>query len=79
MSDLYLTILRATGESDSGQVKKAGKWAADEIEGLQAEIARLRKALMYCGGRMEHPRCPRCADTQQVAREALADMESSDE
>ncbi len=53
--------------------------AAGALERKDTEIARLREALMYCGRRMEHPRCPRCADRQQVAREALAGTESSDE
>ena len=34
-------------------------------------IAELRDALRYCSGRMDNPRCPRCADVQQVAHEAL--------
>ena len=37
-----------------------------------AENTKLREALRYCAGRMEHPRCPRCADRQEVAKQALA-------
>ena len=44
---------------------------AKRIRFLNERIAELRDALRYCSGRMDNPRCPRCADVQQVAHEAL--------
>ena len=38
-------------------------------------IAKLEAALRYCGGRLDHPRCPRCGDRQQVARAALKEAD----
>ena len=43
---------------------------------LIVQIAKLQAALRYCGGRLDRPRCPRCADRQKVARAAL---ENNDE
>lgn len=37
MSDVYKKVLGATGESDSGQVAKAGRWAVGEISRLSCE------------------------------------------
>ena len=46
----------------------------DALEAADKRIDELRDALRYCSGRMEVPRCPRCADVQQVAREALKEQ-----
>ena len=42
-----------------------------KLKAADKRIAELRDALRYCSGRMDNPRCPRCADVQQVAHEAL--------
>lgn len=41
MIDIYLKVLRKTSESDSGQVAKAGRWAADEIERLREALEKV--------------------------------------
>ena len=47
MSEIYLKVLRATGESDAGQVAKAGRWAVDALEQAKVEIKRYKRLIPF--------------------------------
>lgn len=70
MTDLALCACEQFYKEHHPDCPARRQWeqAADRIEQLES-------ALRYCAGRLEHPRCPRCADRQEVARKVLEDRE----
>ena len=69
LSDLVSDLHEAADEIESLRFKRL--CAALQGTAKDKRIAELEGALHLVSGRMKHPRCPRCADNQEVAKQAL--------
>ena len=80
MSDAYKKALSATGESDSGQVAKAGRWAIGEIERFSCEVKAVLDTV-YGWRENDHPEwfCRRTAEwIADRVREAVSEEQPPD-
>ena len=67
---------RADANADHAKLANENRaFAAAALKASQARVAKLEGALRYVSGRMEHPRCPRCADNQEIAKQALGGID----